>query len=205
MKKRILSSEKQDEKNQIASKNILEFGFLMLILIVIMTVAIYTFILQRSYTKTALDTEISRDIASADAAHKLVNAKLDREDFTKIRTEADMKTELYQSISNYLNEIRTMNSTRYAYTATRNEDGRLVYIVDGLDPEAEDIRHPGDYIEEEMIPYIDKALSGETVYSQDIVDTTWGPIFTACYPVTANDGTKEIVGAFCYYCLLVPI
>lgn len=39
---------------------------------------------------------------------------------------------------------------------------------------------------------------GETVYSQDIVDTTWGPIFTACYPITANlDGTGEIVGAFC--------
>ena len=71
-------------------------------------------------------------------------------------------------------------------------------MVDGLDPDAEDVRHPGDYIEEEMVPYIDRALSGENVYSQDIVDTTWGPIFTACYPVRANlDGTGEIVGAFC--------
>lgn len=69
--------------------------------------------------------------------------------------------------------------------------------MDGLDPEAGDIRHPGDYIEDEMIPYIEKALSGETVYSQDIVDTTWGPIFTACYPVTANDKSNEIIGAFC--------
>lgn len=68
-----------------------------------------------------------------------------------------------------------------------------------MDPDANDVRHPGDYIEEEMVPYIDRALSGgETVYSQDIVDTTWGPIFTACYPITANlDGTEEIVGAFC--------
>lgn len=68
-----------------------------------------------------------------------------------------------------------------------------------MDPDANDVRHPGDYIEEEMVPYIDRALSGgETVYSQDIVDTTWGPIFTACYPITANlDGTGEIVGAFC--------
>lgn len=50
-------------------------------------------------------------------------------------------------------------------------------MVDGLDPNAGDVRHPGDYIEDEMIPYISKALSGETVYSQNIVDTTWGPIF----------------------------
>lgn len=31
-----------------------------------------------------------------------------------------------------MNEIRTLNSTRYIYTATRNEDGRLIYVVDGL-------------------------------------------------------------------------
>ena len=71
-------------------------------------------------------------------------------------------------------------------------------MVDGLDPDADDVRHPGDYIEDEMVPYIDRAISGENVYSQDIIDTTWGPIFTACYPVTANhDGTGEIIGAFC--------
>ena len=71
-------------------------------------------------------------------------------------------------------------------------------MVDGLDPDADDVRHPGDYIEDEMVPYIDRAISGENVYSQDIIDTTWGPIFTACYPVSANrDGTGEIIGAFC--------
>lgn len=48
-----------------------------------------------------------------------------------------------------------------------------------------------------MIPYIDKALSGETVYSQEIMDTTWGHIFTACYPIEANDGSDEIIGALC--------
>lgn len=69
--------------------------------------------------------------------------------------------------------------------------------MDGLDPDADDVRHPGDYIEGEMIPYITRAFSGETVYSQDIVDTTWGPIFTACYPITSSDGHNEIVGAFC--------
>ena len=79
----------------------------------------------------------------------------------------------------------TLNSTRYIYTATKNEEGKFVYVVDGLDPDADDVRHPGDYIEEEMVPYIDRAISGENVYSQDIIDTTWGPIFTA-YVVQDN-------------------
>ena len=144
-------------------------------LLMIFVIASYTFILQSSYTKTALETEITRDTASADAVHKLVDGRIGKEDFEK--------NQLYKNISSYFNEIRTLNSTRYIYTAKKNEEGKLVYVVDGLDSDADDVRHPGDYIEEEMVPYIDRAISGEKVYSQDIIDTTWGPIFTACYPV----------------------
>ena len=36
-------------------------------LLTIFVIALYTFILQSSYTKTALETEITRDTASADA------------------------------------------------------------------------------------------------------------------------------------------
>ena len=167
-------------------------------LLIIFVIALYTFILQSSYTKTALDTEIARDTASADAVHKLVDGRISKEDFDQIKDQSDEKKQLYKDISSYFNEIRTLNSTRYIYTAKKNEEGKLVYVVDGLDPDADDVRHPGDYIEEEMVPYIDRAISGENVYSQDIIDTTWGPIFTACYPVNANhDGTGEIIGAFC--------
>ena len=167
-------------------------------LLMILVIASYTYILQSSYTKTALETEITRDTASADAVHKLVNGKIGKEDFDQIKDQSDEKKQLYKDISSYFNEIRTLNSTRYIYTATKNEEGKLVYVVDGLDPDADDVRHPGDYIEEEMVPYIDRAISGENVYSQDIIDTTWGPIFTACYPISANhDGTGEIIGAFC--------
>lgn len=44
-------------------------------LLMIFVIASYTYILQSSYTKTALETEITRDTASADAVHKLVNGK----------------------------------------------------------------------------------------------------------------------------------
>ena len=167
-------------------------------LLIIFVIALYTFILQSSYTKTALETEITRDTASADAVHKLVDGRIGKEDFDQINDQSDEKNQLYKDISSYFNEVRTLNSTRYIYTAKKNEEGKLVYVVDGLDPDADDVRHPGDYIEDEMVPYIDRAISGENVYSQDIIDTTWGPIFTACYPVRANhDGTGEIIGAFC--------
>ena len=197
-----MSSMKQP-KEGVNSKKLLSLKntgsiFVIAGLLIIFIIALYTFILQSSYTKTALETEITRDTASADAVHKLVNGRIGKEDFDQIKDQSDEKKQLYKDISSYFNEIRTLNSTRYIYTAKKNEEGKLVYVVDGLDPDADDVRHPGDYIEEEMVPYIDRAISGENVYSQDIIDTTWGPIFTACYPVSANhDGTGEIIGAFC--------
>ena len=53
---------------------------------VILVVVAYTFILQQAYTKTALKTEIERDISSADAVHKLVNIsrRIQRSDFIHI-------------------------------------------------------------------------------------------------------------------------
>ena len=197
-----MSSMKQT-KEGVNSKKLLSLKntgsiFVIAGLLMIFVIALYTFILQSSYTKTALETEITRDTASADAVHKLVNGRIGKEDFDQIKDQSDEKNQLYKDISSYFNEIRTLNSTRYIYTAKKNEEGKLVYVVDGLDPDADDVRHPGDYIEDEMVPYIDRAISGENVYSQDIIDTTWGPIFTACYPVSANhDGTGEIIGAFC--------
>lgn len=188
-----LKKKKRFVKQKISGKIFVLMG-----LAIILAIAAYTFILQSAYTKTALETEISRDRASADAVHKLVDEKIGWEDFSQIKDRSDEDTQFYKDISCYLNEIRTLNSTRYIYIATRNEEGKLIYVVDGLNPDAGDVRHPGDYIEDEMIPYIERALSGEKVYSQVIVDTTWGPIFTACYPVRSNlDGTGDIVGALC--------
>ena len=169
--------------------------FAILTLSITLLASAYTYILQKSYTDIALETELKRDMENADAIHKLANKKIGREEFATLRHQSDENTEMYHKVSSFLNEIRTLNSTRYLYTATRNEENRLIYVVDGLDPNAGDVRHPGDYIEDEMIPYINKALSGETVYSQNIVDTTWGPIFTACYPITGD--SDEIVGALC--------
>ena len=183
-------------KSQIKKDSVGFFAFLTLAIILLASA--YTFILQKSYTNIALETEIERDTASAGVIHKLVNERLGKEEFTEIRSKDDENKKIYHDISSYLNEIRTLNSTRYLYTATKNEENKLIYVVDGLDPTAKDVRHPGDYIEDEMIPYIEKALSGQIVYSQDIVDTTWGPIVTACYPVTdESNGSSEVVGALC--------
>lgn len=173
------------------------YNLVLIILIGVLFFAVYTNILQNMYNKSILDNEIAVNSSRTDAMHKGVSDILTREDFTEINKKEDMDTERYKSLQSYLNQIRNMNSTRYFYTAKRNAEGKLIYLVDGLDLGADDFAYPGTYIEDEMIPFINRALSGETVYSQEIIDTDWGHIFTACYPVRANDGSNDIIGALC--------
>lgn len=180
-----------DQKNKYLGKFIL--GMLLLVLLI----AVYTLILQENYRKTTLQEEVKRDSNCSDAIHRLVSNKLTRDDIEKINHKSDKQTVRYKKLQQELNEIRSLNSTRYLYTAKRNKEGRLIYQVDGLDLDADDFADPGTYIEKEMIPYINRALAGKTVYSQDIVDTTWGHIFTACYPIVAQDGSGEVIGALC--------
>lgn len=172
-------------------------NFVLLFLAAVLFIAVYTYILQRNYSQNTLDAAVERDIACSNAIHKVVSNRFTQEDFLEINTREDMDSSRYKQLQESLNELRTLNSTRYLYTAKRGADGKLIYLVDGLDLGADDFAYPGTYIEEEMIPYIESALSGETIYSQEIVDTTWGHIFTACYPVRANGGSGDIIGALC--------
>lgn len=143
--------------------------FVLIFLLAALFVAVYTLILQKNYKTNTLEAAVERDIECSDAIHTLVSDRFNKADYDEINTRADMDTPRYQELQQSLNELRTLNSTRYLYTAKRNSEGKLIYLVDGLDLGAEDFAYPGTYIEDEMIPYIDMALSGENVYSQDIV------------------------------------
>ncbi len=173
------------------------YNFTLILLLSILFVCVYTYALQRSYAKSILENDVNENCIRTDAMHKGVQGILTREDFSEIHEISDMSTPRYKKLQTQLNEIRNMNSTRYFYTSKRNEEGRLIYLVDGLDLGAKDFAFPGSYIEDEMIPFISQALEGKTVYSQKIIDTTWGHIFTACYPVRAKDNPTEIIGALC--------
>ena len=170
---------------------------LFLALLVVLLISVYTVVLQTVFRSNTEESAFDRDIRCADAIHRLVSSNFSRNDFETINAVDDMNSPRYQALQKELNDLRSLNSTRYLYTAKRGSDGKLIYLVDGLDLDAVDFAYPGTYIEEEMIPYIDAALSGQTIYSKEIVDTTWGHIFTACYPVLASDGTGEVVGALC--------
>ena len=173
------------------------FNFTFLLILAVFFISLYTVALLKSNSRITLSAAVERNISCSDAVHRAISSRLTRADFEQINTKSDMRSAQYRSLQSYLNEFRSLNSTRYLYTAKRGPGGKPIYLIDGLDLEAPDFAYPGTYLEEEMVPYLEAALSGKTIHSQKIIDTTWGHIFTACYPVIASDGTNDILGALC--------
>ncbi len=172
------------------------YGSLVVLLAAVLMVIAYTMFLSNTLTDSVLNSAVKQATARTDAMYEVMDNMLSREDFEDINSPADMDTDYYAKLQGHLSEVRNLNSTRYFYTAKRAADGTLVYVVDGLDRNSSDFRKPGDAVEDEMVPYIERALAGETVISQDIVDTDWGHILTACYPVHDAE-TGETIGALC--------
>ncbi len=188
---------KDSDLNKKKKQNKSHEGLRLILLLVTVTLLIhvYTSVLQLNFRSNTLEGIVNHNTDCSNIMYKTLCDDFIADDFLSINSEEDKSNYRYKKIQNRMNEVRKMSSARYLYTAKRNDDGDLIYIIDGLNTDASDFRNPGDKIENEMIPYIEKALNGESVISQDIVDTKWGHIFTACYPVKNQD--NQVIGALC--------
>lgn len=126
--------------------------------------------------------------------HDYVETFLSAEYFSEITCPADMDTPLYRKAQEQLYSIKQATGVMYFYTATQTADGSFIYVVDGLSPTAEDFRRPGDLIEPEIIPELQRAMSGEDVLPDEIKPTAWGKIFIAYLPIHDGDEVVGVLG-----------
>lgn len=127
------------------------FNFTFLLLLAVFFISLYTVALLKSNSRITLSAAVERNISCSDAVHRAISSRLTRADFEQINTKSDMNSAQYRSLQSYLNELRSLNSTRYLYTAKRGPGGKPIYLIDGLDLEAPDFAYPGTYLEEEML------------------------------------------------------
>lgn len=127
-----------------------------------------------------------------DAIYSQVEASLDMSTFELINGEKDVETSVYEESRALLETIRTTMNARYVFTVKENEGGRLIYVVDGLDPAVEEFRSPGMYLENELQENAWKAINGEVVHPDTMYNTTWGKFYWVFYPAM-KDGS--VVGA----------
>lgn len=129
----------------------------------------------------------------ADVVNRYAVSRILNEAFTSINGPDDTSSGIYRLTQSMLNDIREIANVRYLYTARLNADGRAVYLVDGLPSSSPDFRHPGDRIEDDILPVLRTCLNGEPVTSPGVMDTEWGAIFLTCMPI--RGGEEKPLGA----------
>ena len=127
----------------------------------------------------------------ADAVHEKVVMNLNKATFYQINGEEDTRGISYLKTRAFLSSLRETSNARYIFTAKETEDGKLVYVVDGLMMADEQYRAPGVEIEPELQAYVRTALSGQEVVQKRFTSTQWGNFYWTFYPSMKED---EVVG-----------
>lgn len=159
--------------------------------VIVLTAVMGTFYFQ--YRATYGD--MIRGLADrAYAIYNYVDNSLDKTTFDQINSAQDKLEQSYLEMKESLESVKTSSDVRYLYTAKRNEQGEFVYIVDGLPSDAKDFRNPGDPIEPEIHPAMQRALDGEVVLPDEIKDTTWGKVFVTYFPIHSGEEVVGVLG-----------
>ena len=91
-------------------------NFTFLLLLAVFFISLYTVALLKSNSRITLSAAVERNISCSDAVHRAISSRLTRADFEQINTKSDMNSAQYRSLQSYLNELRSLNSTRATYT-----------------------------------------------------------------------------------------
>lgn len=167
----------------------IQVSILTAIMVVISCFCIFAFHYRLTYNNM-IDGLTNRVSSIHDYAETFIYA----ETFTKLSTPEDMNTPLYEDIHNKLYDIKQATGVQYLYTATLSPEGTYVYVVDGLGLDAQDFRYPGDPIEADIIPEIQRAMAGEKVLPDAIKNTEWGKIFIAYLPIHDEARVVGVIG-----------
>ncbi len=168
----------------------LQVTILVALLVVIATSVVFFFAYTLSYRQMIQSLE---DRVTSLAQY--VDQELPSILFATITDHADMESVSYQVAKDFLTSVREISSAQYLYTATKNEEGELIYHIDGLPEGHEDFRKPGDIIEEDFQEDLQKALAGHIVMPGVIKNTAWGDVFVAYYPVHDTNNPTVTIGA----------
>lgn len=142
------------------------------------------------YTLTYQDS-INSLAKRAEALYNQIDKMEDKVLMPLLTHPEDMDTPLYERLHASMYQMKQSADVRYFYVAARADDGSFIYTVDGLDPNNSEFRKPGDPIESEIVPELERAMAGETVLPDAIKNTEWGKIFIAYLPIRSGG---EVVG-----------
>ncbi len=160
-----------------------QVAILVIILVALSNIIVYSIVYTMTYREMV---NVLEEKANSLVAH--IDENMTSPIFSEVKTKEDMAGETYAQAYDFLNEARTISSTKYLYTAVKNDNGDLIYHIDGLPMDDPDFRNVGDLIEPDFQKPLLTALGDEVVLPTDIMHTEWGNVYVAYYPLHDEDG-----------------
>ena len=117
--------------------------------------------------------------------------KIDATEFENLKTIEDEKKESYNIMRENLNYIREIAGAKYLYTMRKNQDGKYIFVVDGMSLGDENMSHIGD-VEDEINEGFGQANNGNSYLAKGIKTTSWGTFVSCYYPIKNKSG--NVVG-----------
>ncbi|SDJ90371.1 methyl-accepting chemotaxis protein [Natronincola ferrireducens] len=119
-------------------------------------------------------------------------ANIDGDRFEEIVKSQDETHLYYGELRNYLNDVRVNTGFKYLYTEAFLPNGDLIYIVDGVGFDTDEVSFLGDPVEEQEIEESLQVYKGEEIIQEIYETEMWGELITAKIPIYNSNG--KIVG-----------
>ena len=155
-----------------------------------LTVALSIMILLAAVLYSQCYSMVTNDAAERVSRTAREAAKvIDVDEFVKLKSIEDEKTEPYNKMREALDYIRQVSGAKYVFTMRKTDDGEFIYVVDGS--EIDVISHIGDV--EEPIPAFETVWSGKEYTDKKIHhEENWGSFISSYYPLKDDKG--NVVG-----------
>ncbi|MFV0504942.1 MAG: GGDEF domain-containing protein [Lachnospirales bacterium] len=118
----------------------------------------------------------------AEKAAESIYPKLGVKSFTDINIISDMNTSKYEYDHVMLSFYKDVCSLEYVYTGKINQDGKAIYLTDGLDYKNVNFLTPGSIIEESTDDNVYIAMN-EKRSSAKLIIADWGTVYATVWPI----------------------
>ena len=180
-----LNNVERNYEKKLGTKITLSFLLIITLTICILSVITY----RQSYTMLVRNLA-NRSIKIGEYAL----TKIDVKEFENLNTVEDEKKESYNIMRENLNEIRQTAGAKYLYTMRKSEDGKYIFVIDGIGVGDANTSHIGD-VDEEVDEGVEHANAGEIYLSKSIKVSSWGTFVSGYYPIKDNGGkTVGVIG-----------
>ena len=181
---------KKDKGNSVSQIRLLDRFEFKVILIIALTALLTAALVFMVTALQARQSSLNAMRSQSQIIARYTLSSLNRNLFFTLHTDADARSLPFLSESRHLDEVRRISGLKYLYTLKVNDEGIMIYMIDGQPAGTEDYCPFGLPVEDALLPDIWKAMNeGVTVYADKVRDTGYGLVYTSFWPIQGEAGT----------------